>query len=95
MYIYVYIYIKQSLEAIAPALIQTGCQLNFRKSGVWSPNLCDVGGSGIQRLGEVPLFLKQALARHTGIDDAAVATFDLAGVSSANMALHPRIAVLH
>jgi len=29
--------IKQSLEAIAPALMQTGCQLNFRKSGVWSP----------------------------------------------------------
>jgi len=30
----------------------------------------------------VPHVLKQALARHTGIDDAAVATFDLAGVSS-------------
>jgi len=74
--------IKKSLEAIGPALAKVGCQLDFRKSGVWSPGACDVGSSGLKRLASVPQVLKQPLAAHRGSGETSVAVFGDASVNA-------------
>jgi hypothetical protein len=56
--------IKESLEAIAPALAPTETSLNLRKSCIWSPGTCNTGNSCIQRSETAPLVLKQPLLTH-------------------------------
>ena len=71
--------IKESLEAVAPALIPSGTTLSLRKSAVWSPGTCDVGTSGIRRTPSVPLVLKQSLLLPRPDNHAMPQAFDAAG----------------
>ena len=53
--------VKTCLEAVAPALVSTGCCLKLTKCGVFSPGQCDTSSSGIQRLDAPPMVLRQPL----------------------------------
>jgi hypothetical protein len=70
--------IKESLEAVAPALAPSVTTLSLRKSAIWSPGACDVGTSSIRRTPSVPLVLKQPLLLPRADNHAVPQGFDTA-----------------